>query len=64
MEIIQTEEVAQLLNVCKRTVQNNAKDGVFPPSVCMRYGRKYFFDKDALCKWLFSGQAKIAGMEA
>ena len=62
MEILQTEDVAKLLKVCKRTVQNNAKDGIFPPKVCIRYGRKYFFDKEALLEWLFSGQAQTVSM--
>ena len=62
MNIIQTEDVAKLLNVCKRTVQNNAKDGVFPPTVCRKCGRKYFFNRDAFLEWFFSGQAQVTGM--
>lgn len=48
MEIIQTEEVAKLLKVHKRTIQNHAQNGMYPPEVCMKYGRKYFFNKGAL----------------
>ena len=60
MDIMQTQEVAKLLKVNKRTVQNHAQNGMYPPTVCMKYGRKYFFNKDALIEWLFSGQAEIA----
>lgn len=62
MEIIQTEDVAKLLKVCKRTVQNNAKDGIFPQEVCKKYGRKYFFNKKALLEWLFSSQTQAVEM--
>lgn len=64
MEIMQTQEVAKLLKVNKRTVQNHAQNGMYPPTVCMKYGRKYFFNKDALIEWLFSGQAEIAKIGA
>lgn len=62
MNIIQTEDVAKLLKVCKRKVQNNAKEGKFPHTVCTRYGRQYIFNKDALLEWLFSEQAQALGM--
>lgn len=63
MDIIQTDDIAKLLKVNKRTVQNHAKDGVFPSNVCRKCGRKYYFNKDAFIEWFFSGQAQTVGME-
>lgn len=57
MNIIHTDEVAKMLKVNKRTVQNHAQNGMYPPTVCMKYGRQYCFNKEALLEWLFSGNA-------
>ena len=64
MDIIQTDDIAKLLKVNKRTVQNQAKEGIFPPNVCRKCGRKYYFNKDAFIEWFFSGQAQIIGVNA
>jgi len=57
MDILHTDDVARMLKVNKRTIQNHAQNGTYPPQVCMKYGRQYFFNKEELLKWLFSGKA-------
>jgi hypothetical protein len=54
MDILHTDDVAKMLKVNKRTIQIHAQNGVYPPNVCIKYGRIYCFNKDALLEWLFN----------
>ena len=54
MTIITTKQAAKLLHADVRTVQRNAKAGMYPTGVCGKHGRYYLFDEDALLNYIFS----------
>ena len=57
MTIITTKQAAKLLHADVRTVQRNAKAGMYPAKVCGKHGRYYLFDQDALLAYVFSQHA-------
>lgn len=53
-EILNVNEVAKLLKADKRTIERNAKKGVYPKGICGKHGRFWLFDKDKLLQYIFN----------
>lgn len=53
MEILTSNQVAELLHSDVRTVQKNAKSGKYPKGVCGQHGKYWLFNKEELLKFIF-----------
>ena len=52
-EILNTKDVAELLQKDIRTIQRKAENNEFPKGVCSKFGRSWIFHKENLMQYLF-----------
>ena len=56
VEILTTQEVADLVKEDKRTIERKAQNGFYPSYVCNKHGRCYKFHKQNLLNFLFPSE--------
>ena len=53
MEILNCMEAAALLHSTKKTLEKNARNGVYPKGVCGKHGKYWIFNKEKLLAFVF-----------
>lgn len=54
-EVLNSKEAAEFLKINRNTLRKFVQEGIIP---AQKLGRQWRFSKQALLKWLESGQAK------
>ena len=54
IEILNTSEVAKMLKSTRKTIERNARNGIYPKDVCTKHGGNWIFNKTKLLDFIFS----------
>lgn len=61
MRLITTAEAARLMSVSEHAVWSLARQGLIPPGVVVRIGRRLRFNEPRLVEWLEAGGQGLPG---